>query len=107
MLATLIAVVTTGDLSIGVLLFGVFFAGKVSKLGHVSSALSDDGHVRTYAVEGQVFFASAGIFAEVHGCVGAGTENYHRCQRWAFLGYLCGERTGPRGIEGTATRPRG
>ncbi|MHA6645828.1 SulP family inorganic anion transporter [Mesorhizobium sp. A623] len=68
MLATVIAVVATGDLSIGVLigvlLSGVFFAGKVSKLSRVSSTLSADGSVRTYAVEGQVFFASAGTFAE-------------------------------------------
>jgi SulP family sulfate permease len=68
MLATVVAVVATGDLSIGVLigvlLSGVFFAGKVSKLSRVSSTLSPDGRVRTYKVEGQVFFASAGTFAE-------------------------------------------
>jgi SulP family sulfate permease len=68
MLATVVAVVATGDLSIGVLigvlLSGVFFAGKVSRLSRVSSSLSDDGKLRTYVVEGQVFFASAGTFAE-------------------------------------------
>jgi SulP family sulfate permease len=68
MLATVVAVVTTGDLSIGVLigvlLSGVFFAGKVSELSRVSSTISADGSVRTYTVEGQVFFASAGTFAE-------------------------------------------
>jgi SulP family sulfate permease len=68
MLATVTAVVSTGDLSIGVLigvlLSGVFFAGKVSRLSRVSSSLSADGRVRTYTVEGQVFFASAGTFGE-------------------------------------------
>ncbi|TPL83541.1 SulP family inorganic anion transporter [Mesorhizobium sp. B2-3-12] len=68
MLATVVAVVTTGDLSIGVLigvlLSGVFFAGKVSRLSRVTSMLSMDGRVRTYVVEGQIFFASAGTFAD-------------------------------------------
>ena len=68
MLATVVTVVATGDLSkgvlAGVLLSGVFFAGKVSRLSRVSSHLSADGRTRTYRVEGQVFFASAGTFAE-------------------------------------------
>ncbi len=68
MLATVITVVATKDLSlgvlIGVLLSGVFFAGKVSRLSRVTSDLSDDGRVRTYWVDGQIFFASAGTFAE-------------------------------------------
>ena len=41
------------------LLSGVFFAGKVSRLSAVTSTLSEDGSTRTYRVEGQVFFASA------------------------------------------------
>jgi SulP family sulfate permease len=68
MLATVVTVVVTKDLSlgvlIGVLLSGVFFAGKVSRLSRVTSDLSDDGRVRTYWVDGQIFFASAGTFAE-------------------------------------------
>lgn len=68
MLATVITVVATKDLSlgvlIGVLLSGVFFAGKVSRLSRVTSDLSDDGRVRTYWVDGQIFFASAGTFAD-------------------------------------------
>ncbi|SDB08810.1 SulP family inorganic anion transporter [Belnapia rosea] len=68
MLATVATVVATADLAkgvlVGVLLSGVFFAGKVSRLSRVTSALSADGRVRTYRVEGQVFFASAGGFAE-------------------------------------------
>ncbi len=66
MLATVATVVATADLAkgvlVGVLLSGVFFAGKVSRLSRVTSTLSPDGRVRTYRVEGQVFFASAGTF---------------------------------------------
>ena len=68
MLATVAVVVATGNLAIGVLvgvlLSGVFFAGKVSRLSRVTSELSADGRTRTYRVTGQVFFASAGAFAE-------------------------------------------
>jgi SulP family sulfate permease len=49
---------------VGVLLSGLFFAGKVSRLVRVRSDLSEDGAVRTYIVEGQVFFASAGLLGE-------------------------------------------
>lgn len=63
MLSTVAVVLATHDLSkgviVGVLLSGVFFAGKVARMVRVSSSLSEDGKVRTYAVEGQVFFASA------------------------------------------------
>lgn len=65
MLATVITVVLTHDLAagvlIGVLLSGIFFAGKVSKLVRVSSMLSDDQQTRRYIIDGQVFFASAGM----------------------------------------------
>ncbi|MDB5587738.1 MAG: putative sulfate transporter YbaR [Devosia sp.] len=68
MLATVATVVVTSDLAkgvlVGVLLSGVFFAGKVSRLSRVTSTLSPDGLTRTYAVEGQVFFASAATFTE-------------------------------------------
>jgi len=63
MLSTVAVVLATHDLSkgviVGVLLSGVFFAGKVARMVRVSSSLSEDGKARTYAVEGQVFFASA------------------------------------------------
>lgn len=66
MLATVVTVLATHDLSIGVtvgvLLSGVFFASKVAKLFRVTSSVSDDGKSRTYLVEGQVFFASAESF---------------------------------------------
>jgi SulP family sulfate permease len=68
MLATVATVVATHDLAKGVLagvvLSGVFFAGKVARMSHVTSELSEDGKVRTYRVRGQVFFASAGAFAD-------------------------------------------
>jgi SulP family sulfate permease len=68
MLATVGTVVATADLSkgvlVGVLLSGIFFAGKVSRLSRITSELSEDGKLRTYFVEGQVFFASAGSFAD-------------------------------------------
>jgi sulfate permease, SulP family len=68
MLATVVTVVATGNLSIGVLvgvlLSGIFFAGKVSRLVRVHSVLSTDGQSRTYVVEGQVFFASAGLLGD-------------------------------------------
>src|SRR5690606_15061978 len=64
MLVTVGTVVLSRDLSLGVaagvLLSGVFFAGKVSRLSRVTSELSPDGRTRTYRVSGQVFFASAG-----------------------------------------------
>ncbi|MDB5512894.1 MAG: putative sulfate transporter YbaR [Enterovirga sp.] len=67
MLATVVTTVATADLAkgvlVGVLLSGVFFAGKVARLSRVTSAVSPDGRTRTYRVEGQVFFASAGTFA--------------------------------------------
>jgi SulP family sulfate permease len=63
MLSTVAVVLATHDLSkgviVGVLLSGVFFAGKVARMVRVSSSLSEEGKARTYAVEGQVFFASA------------------------------------------------
>jgi len=63
MLATVGTVLATHDLSIGVivgvLLSGVFFAGKVARLFNVRSSLSEEDGLRTYRIEGQVFFASA------------------------------------------------
>lgn len=68
MLATVVTVVATSDLAkgviVGVLLSGIFFAGKVSRLVSITSRLSDDRRVREYFVRGQVFFASAERFAE-------------------------------------------
>ena len=92
MLATVATVVATHDLAkgvlVGVLLSGVFFAGKVSRLSRVTSTLSEDGRTRTYRVEGQVFFASAGTFSDaidVHGAVERIVIDVHRRP---FLGHF-------------------
>jgi SulP family sulfate permease len=68
MLATVVVVVLTHDLAkgvlVGVLLSGIFFAGKVRRLFAVHSTTSGDGQSRRYAVTGQVFFASAEDFVD-------------------------------------------
>ena len=66
MLATVVTVVATHDLAkgvlVGVLLSGIFFAGKVAKLFRVvRHDAAEDSAVR-YDVSGQVFFASAEAF---------------------------------------------
>ena len=66
MLATVAGVIVSHNLAIGVLigvlLSGVFFAGKISQIFKVTSTVSEDGRVRRYKVEGQVFFASVEAF---------------------------------------------
>ena len=66
MLATVVGVIFTHNLAIGVLigvlLSGIFFAWKIAQLFAVSSTLSADGRHRIYTVEGQLFFASAEDF---------------------------------------------
>ncbi|MGB1086885.1 MAG: SulP family inorganic anion transporter, partial [Alphaproteobacteria bacterium] len=63
MVATVITVVATHNLAIGVLvgvlLSGLFFAWKIADVIDISSVLSADGRTRTYHLEGQVFFATA------------------------------------------------
>ncbi|SEG65298.1 SulP family inorganic anion transporter [Bosea lathyri] len=66
MLATVITVVATHDLAkgviVGVLLSGVFFAGKVARLVAVERRRSEDGLACDYRVRGQIFFASTESF---------------------------------------------
>jgi len=66
MLATVITVVATHDLAIGVLvgvlLSGVFFAGKVATLVRVERRVEEGGGREIYLVSGQIFFASAEVF---------------------------------------------
>jgi SulP family sulfate permease len=68
MLATVVVTVVTHDLSagvgVGVLLSGVFFAFKVTKLLRVDTTFDPATDTRIYTVSGQVFFASAEIFAD-------------------------------------------
>jgi SulP family sulfate permease len=65
MLTTVVVVVTTHDLSMGVLagvlLSGIFFAGKVQRMFAVERTVSEDG-LATYEVSGQIFFASVDRF---------------------------------------------
>jgi SulP family sulfate permease len=62
MLSTVVAVVYTHNLAIGVLLgvllSAIFFAGKIAQLFAVTSSVSSDGRTRIYRIEGQMFYAS-------------------------------------------------
>ena len=66
MIATVAVVVITHDLAkgvlVGVLLSGIFFAHKIGRVLRISSHTEDEGRLRTYHVEGEVFFASAHTF---------------------------------------------
>jgi len=66
MIATVVMVVATHDLSIGVLtgvlLSGIFFAWKVRQLLTIESAV--EGRTRRYVAQGQIFFASVDMLYE-------------------------------------------
>ncbi|KQT35246.1 sulfate transporter [Sphingomonas sp. Leaf412] len=66
MLTTVAIVVATRDLSLGVLagvlLSGIFFAGKVQRMFSVTRTASPDGACATYRVSGEIFFASVDRF---------------------------------------------
>ena len=66
MLTTVVVVVATRDLSLGVaagvLLSGIFFAGKVQRMFAVAREVSPDGTLATYRVTGEIFFASVERF---------------------------------------------
>ena len=66
MMATVVVTVSTHDLAkgvfVGVLLSGLFFAHKVSRVLRIDRSLDAEGRLRTYGVLGQVFFASAETF---------------------------------------------
>ncbi|WP_419731156.1 SulP family inorganic anion transporter [Lichenicola sp.] len=68
MLATVMVTVATSDLAagvvVGVLLSGVFFAFKVMRLMSVTSTYDASADTRIYRVTGQIFFASAEMFAD-------------------------------------------
>ncbi len=68
MIATVVTVVYTHNLAIGVLvgvlLSGIFFARKIAQLFHVTSSLSADGRERTYVLEGQLFYGSTEDFVD-------------------------------------------
>ncbi|MFZ3121705.1 MAG: SulP family inorganic anion transporter [Variovorax sp.] len=66
MVATVVVTVSTHDLAkgvfVGVLLSGLFFAHKVGRVFRVDRSSDAGGEVRTYAIVGQVFFASSEAF---------------------------------------------
>ncbi len=66
MIATVATVIYTHNLAIGVLvgvlLSGIFFAGKIAQLFRVTTDISPDGRVRSYRVEGQLFYGSVEDF---------------------------------------------
>ena len=66
MIATVVVVVFTHNLAIGVLvgvlLSALFFANKVGQVLFIGSEADDSGTQRTYRVVGQVFFASSTRF---------------------------------------------
>ena len=66
MIATVVTVVYTHNLAIGVLvgvlLSGIFFAGKIAQLFKVTTTVSKDWRERTYVVEGQLFYGSVEDF---------------------------------------------
>jgi len=68
MLATVAVTVATADLAagvvVGVLLSGVFFAFKVMRLMNVQNTYEAATDTRIYHVSGQIFFASAEMFAD-------------------------------------------
>ena len=68
MIATVVAVVYTHNLAIsvlvGVLLSGIFFAGKIAQLFTMRTTISKDGSERTYIVEGQLFYGSVEDFMD-------------------------------------------
>ena len=69
MVVTVVVVVATHNLAlgvfIGVLMSGMFFAKKVSRLMLVQNELLEEGKHRIYRVYGQIFFASADNFVEI------------------------------------------
>ncbi|MDA3889017.1 MAG: SulP family inorganic anion transporter, partial [Allgaiera sp.] len=68
MVTTVVIVIWSDNLAagviVGVVLSGLFFAGKVRRLFMVSTVLSDDGRTRTYRISGEVFFASSERFVD-------------------------------------------
>jgi SulP family sulfate permease len=66
MLATVGFVVVTHNLAIGVLvgvlLSGIFFAGKIARMTEITSRLNAEKGLRTYFIKGQIFFAAVEDF---------------------------------------------
>ncbi len=110
MLATVLVVVATKDLAIGVLvgvlLSGVFFAGKVSRLNRSRPTSRPTGGPGPTGSVGQVFFASAGTFSEAIDVLEPVERLVIDVHGGAFLGHLGRRRPRPRGAQGPGPRPR-
>jgi SulP family sulfate permease len=67
MIATVVTVIMTHDLSkgvlVGIILSAIFFAAKISKV-KVTTLASENSHKKIYRVSGQLFFASVTEFVE-------------------------------------------
>jgi SulP family sulfate permease len=78
MVTTVVVVVASQDLSLGVLagvlLSGIFFAGKVRRMFAIERLVSEDGTTATYRVTGQIFFASVDRFTRAFQVPGQATE---------------------------------
>ncbi len=78
MVATVVVVVWTKDLSLGVLagviLSGIFFAAKVQRMFSVERSVSPDGGGIVYQVSGQIFFASVERFTRAFQTEPAGSR---------------------------------
>ncbi|WEK06046.1 MAG: SulP family inorganic anion transporter [Candidatus Devosia phytovorans] len=77
MVVTVLVTVFTSNLAlgvaVGVLLSGVFFASKVSRLMKVDLHRDEAGRLMAYRVTGQVFFASADAFVDAFDIAAAET----------------------------------
>jgi SulP family sulfate permease len=67
MITTVGVVVLTHNLAIGVgvgvLMSAIFFARKAALLVRIGTSLDESGDARTYSIQGNVFFVSAGAFS--------------------------------------------
>ncbi len=92
MLATVATVVWTHNLAIGVLvgvlLSGIFFAGKIAQLFTVRTEISPDGRLRTYHVEGQLFYGSVEDFMNAFDFKEAPEHVVIDVSRGPYLGYF-------------------
>ena len=92
MLTTVVVVVATHDLSMGVLagvlLSGIFFAGKVQRMFAVERTVSPDGAPATYRVSGQIFFASVERFVRAFQVEESAPTVLIDMTARAFLGHL-------------------
>lgn len=92
MLTTVVVVVATHDLSLGVLagvlLSGIFFAGKVQSMFSVERNATAEGAKVTYRIRGEIFFASVDRFVRAFETEGQShvTIDVSRAHFWDISG---------------------